>query len=81
MDISKYTKLRAFHVEGGRYGARLSEARSYAARTLARCATRLCKASIAVIRARHAAAALPAEGSPCLNDDEVARARLLLLGH
>jgi hypothetical protein len=78
---SKFTALRAFQVDGGWYDAYwLQQARAHASRTLAQTIVHLCRAGIAMIRARRAVAAMPAEGSPCIDGDEVARARKILLG-
>jgi hypothetical protein len=85
MDASKFAEPHTFHADGGWHDAYwLRQARAHAARSIARFVTasaaRLCRWAANMIWAREALSAIPAEGSPCLQGDEVGRARQLLLG-
>jgi hypothetical protein len=81
MDSGNFPAPRAFHVDGGWYDAYwLRQARASAARTYTQALIRLAKLAFNLIRARRAVAQMPAEGSPCVDGDEVARARKILLG-
>ena len=84
MDTSKFAETSRFHADGSWYDACwLRQARALAARSIVRfvaaSAVRLGRWAANLIWAREALSAIPAEGSPCLQD-EVGRARQLLLG-
>jgi hypothetical protein len=86
MHTIKFAVPRAYHVDGGWHDAQwLRRARAHAARCVARflaaSAARFGRWLANMIRAREVLAAIPAEGSPCVQRDEVERARRLLLGH
>ena len=85
MHTIKFAEPRANHVNGGWYDARWHRrARAHATRCVARflaaSAARSGRWLVIMIRVREVLSAIPAEGSPCVQGDEVDRARHLLLG-
>ena len=81
---SKIT-TRAFHVDGGWYDAYwLQQTRTNVAPStalaVAASLARLGRLAVNMIWARQALSAMPCELKPCLNGDDVARARQLLMG-
>jgi len=84
MDTIKFAEPRALHADGGRYDAywlRQARATRGVARFLAASTARFGRWLVNMIRAREVLAAIPAEGSPCVQGVEVDCARHLLLGH